>query len=262
MIWSWPKEGEFRRLLKTSLHNMRLLSADSLYTCSNFVKERIARKSCYPRNKITVITHGIDIDKFTCTPTQSDVHDRVKIVTIARAVRYKGVHTLIRATKLLRDKYALTNFSVEYGGDGPEIQEFKELVETLGIRDLFSFLGHLQDTKDTICNADIVVVPSAWGDAFPLGVLEAMVAGKALVTTNVGGIPEQTGDEGCAVLIPHSDAEALAKELAILVRDQAKRASLGCKARKRAEKMFREDKFHERVVTRLLADFNLDKIRS
>lgn len=251
-----PTEKGVKKAIKTMIHATRILRADAVYACSHFVKDRLVRKGCCPTARVTVIPHGIDTDRFNC-PQGNENRGAVRVVSIARATKYKGVHILLEATSLLRSKYGLENFTIDYGGDGDDLQEFKKMAKELRVADRFHFLGHLDDTRDTVCSADIIVVPSIWGDAFPLSVLEAMAAGKALIATRVGGIPEQVGDGPCAVLIPPSDGEILARELAQLILDENKRLALGQAARQRAERLFREEIFHEKVIAKLLTDFGL-----
>lgn len=250
-----PTKG-LKKIFKNAIHKTRFLSADSVYACSRFVKDRYVKKNCCPQNRIKVITHGIDIDRFNCNQ-KSDASSQVRVFCVARATRYKGIHILIEATRLLRDKYTLDNYIVQYGGTGPHIEEFRQLLRDKELDNKFSFLGELDDTRKMTCAADIIVVPSIWGDAYPLSVMEAMAAGKALIATDVGGIPEQVGNDGAAILVPHSDSESLAAALADLIRDEHKRKDLGIKARKRAEKLFKESVFHQKVVSNLISDFEL-----
>ena len=254
-----PSEKGIKRVVKKAIQNTRLFTADSIYVCSEFLKDRLVRVACCPEEKITVINHGIDIDRFLCEPSNNSADRKIRIVSIARATRYKGVHVLIEATRLLRDKYNMNNFVVEYGGDGPDLQAFKDLVQEYKIEEHFIFLGELEDTKNKICPADIVVVPSCWGDAYPLSVIEAMSAGKPIVATDVGGIPEEFGDDDCGFLIKPNDSEALAKCLFDLVRDSEMRSRLGANARKHAERCFTQERFYNEVLTNLHKDLQINK---
>jgi glycosyltransferase involved in cell wall biosynthesis len=230
------------------------MPAHAVYACSTFVKERLVRQSC-PADRITVIHHGIDLGRFAARKP-AEPAGTVHIVLIARAVRDKGVQVLLEAAAALCAS-GEERFRISYGGDGPDLASFRRIAVELGIADRVDFLGVLDQTQDLICRADIVVVPSIWGDAAPLSVLEGMAGGNALVTTDVGGIPEQIGDSGCAIIVPPGDAGALAAALAELIRDPERRRAMGRRARARAHEAFSEDRFHREVVERLLADFRL-----
>jgi glycosyltransferase involved in cell wall biosynthesis len=249
-----PPERGLRRAAKLMLHRLPGLSAQAVYACSTFVKERLARRSC-PADRITVIHHGIDLDRFA-PGKPADSAGPVHIVLIARAVSDKGVQVLLDAAGVLLAA-GEDRFRISYGGDGPELDSFRRKAALLGIADRVDFLGALAQTQDLICRADVVVVPSIWGDAAPLSVLEGMAGGKPLVVTDVGGIPEQIGSSGCAIIVPPADAGALAKALGELIRDPERRGEMGRRALARAQEAFSEDRFHREVVGRLLADFGL-----
>jgi glycosyltransferase involved in cell wall biosynthesis len=78
------------------------------------------------------------------------------------------------------------------------------------------------------------VVPSTWADPCPTVVLEAMTAGRAVVASAVGGIPELVDDGVTGVLTPPGDALALAAALQALLTDDARRVRLGAAAARRA----------------------------
>jgi glycosyltransferase involved in cell wall biosynthesis len=251
-----PPTRGWRRLVKVMLRRSPL-AADEVIACSHFVRRRLEVQGCYPARRITVITHGIDIDRFRCDPPDGGGDGVARVFCVARSVRYKGVHVLIEATRLLCDRGLRGRFVVNYAGDGPELAAFERMVEAGGIADTFRFIGRVDDTRDHTCAADVVVVPSIWGDAYPLTVLEAMAAGRALVTTDVGGIPEQVGGTEAALVLPPGDAAALADALERLIMDSGLRARMGQAGRQRAEAAFREEPFHRAVYAHVERAFGL-----
>jgi glycosyltransferase involved in cell wall biosynthesis len=79
--------------------------------------------------------------------------------------------------------------------------------------------------------ADVVVVPSVIPDALSRVLLEAMAAGRAIVSTRVGGTPELIVDGKTGLLVERSDPAGLANAIASLLRDPARRGELGAAAR-------------------------------
>ena len=253
-----PASG-LKKILKKSIHANKWLRADSVYVCSEFVKDRFVRVACCPENIITVITHGIDIERFSCNDIPETKEDKiVKILCVARATRHKGIHVLIDSAKILRDKFNFKNFIIEYGGDGPDMAQFLRQVKQNDLENHFLFLGTLRDTQPHICSADIIVVPSCWGDAYPLSVLEAMASGKPVIATNVGGIPEQIGMDGrYGILIPANDSVAIARNIYDLIIDEDRRKMIGKNARIKAERMFNEQRFYKNVLNTITYDLNI-----
>jgi glycosyltransferase involved in cell wall biosynthesis len=102
-----------------------------------------------------------------------------------------------------------------------------------GWQDRVHLLGSRSDVPDVLAAADVFCHPSR-AEALPLAVLEAMFAGRAIVASRVGGIPEVARDEQEALLVPPEDPTALASALRRVLTDASLRASLGARARERA----------------------------
>ena len=247
-----PERG-LRRVVKTAIGKIDLLTPDRIYAVSNFVRDRLVLKNCVPEDKVVVILNGINLESFEYDGDDGGT-GAVRIFAGARANKYKGILSLIHAADLLVDRHKITNFIIEYAGDGPDLEQFKGVVKEKSLERHFIFLGVLDGTRDAVCKADIVVVPSSWGDACPSSVSEALAAGKPLITTSAGGIPEMVGDESNAILISPSDEEALASELADLITNEKRRKSLGANARARAEDALDEKAYYNTVIKQLMTD--------
>ena len=115
-------------------------------------------------------------------------------------------------------------------GDGPLAGELRAQAARVGADVLL--LGPRPDVAALLAIADVVVVPSRW-EARALIVQEAMRAGRPLVATRTGGIPELTGDDA-AILVPVADPDALAAAVCTVLDDPALAARLGQAARARS----------------------------
>ena len=242
-----PDRG-FRRFAKTLLERSPLITADHVLTCSQFVKNRLVDQARCPAERITVLNYGLPDSRFLDPRSRpTGAQDRpVRIFCASRATKVKGVHRLIEATRILSERNDLPDFEVSYAGSGPDLDGFRE--QASGLEDHFRFLGFLDDTTQELHAADIVVIPSEWGDAFPYSVLEALASGKAIVASRAGGIPEQVGSEACGLLVPPGDARALADALETLIRDPEARRDMGVAAYARAMERFREEDYFQAVI--------------
>jgi glycosyltransferase involved in cell wall biosynthesis len=113
-------------------------------------------------------------------------------------------------------------------GDGPERAALAALAVELGLADRVRFAGWQGEPRDLLAAVDALVQPSRF-EGMPLAIVEAMLAGLAVVASDVGSVAELIGG-GAGVLVPPDDPAALARALAD-VRDPAYRRRLGAQAR-------------------------------
>lgn len=250
-------EGGLRGTVKNILGCWNFINADRIYAVSDFVKNRLIVKNRIPEHRIVKILNGINIDKFK--PKLVDEYlssgNSIKIFSGGRATFHKGIDVLIEATALLK-KRTKAVFEVRYAGDGPDMASFRIKVEQLKLDNCFIFLGELESTLEEVSKADIIVVPSIWGDACPSSVSEALAAGKPLIATAVGGVPEIVGSEDNAALINPDNPEMLFDALERLLTSVKLRESMSKNARARAEFALDQRLYYKKVINQLLIDYS------
>ena len=138
----------------------------------------------------------------------------------------KGVDTLIEAAA------RLPQATLTVCGSGPLEPRLRAAAEALPQTRLLgqlprALLAHL------IAEARVVAVPSRWPENYPYAVLEAQAAGRAVVASEIGGIPEQIRSGKDGILVPAGDAPALADAVGGLLADPGAASALGAAARKR-----------------------------
>ncbi|MYB03568.1 MAG: glycosyltransferase family 4 protein [Acidimicrobiaceae bacterium] len=154
------------------------------------------------------------------------------VLALGSADRRKGLTTLVAAF----DALASTNRDlrlVHAGPDGDASGELADLIDRSPHRDRILRLGWVDDGARSalIAQAAAVAYPSLY-EGFGLVVLEAMAAGRPVVTTPVAAIPEVAGD--AASYVEAGDADALAGALQRVLEDQELAAELGTRGRSRA----------------------------
>jgi glycosyltransferase involved in cell wall biosynthesis len=118
-------------------------------------------------------------------------------------------------------------------GDGELRSDLEQLARRLGVGDRIHFLGWVENPRAYLPYLDIVALPSR-SEGFPLAMVEAMLAARAIVATPVGSVAEAILDGETGLLVAKDDAIALAQALTQL-RDQPElRFKLGQQAREKA----------------------------
>jgi glycosyltransferase involved in cell wall biosynthesis len=138
------------------------------------------------------------------------------VLAVGRLHPQKGYDVLLQALPLLGDAV------VAVAGDGPLEAELRAQAPQV------QWLGRRDDVGDLYAAADVVVLPSVW-EARSLTAQEALLAGRPLVATAVGGLTALVGDG--AVLVPPGDAEALGSAVRRLLDDPARAAALAARGR-------------------------------
>ena len=96
------------------------------------------------------------------------------------------------------------------------------------------FLGSRNDVPELLGESDIFVLPTT-SDTLPISLIEAMFAGQAILTTNVGGIPEIIRKDDTGLIIKPANPKQLAEELLLLLQDKSLRERLANQAKRFAE---------------------------
>jgi glycosyltransferase involved in cell wall biosynthesis len=130
--------------------------------------------------------------------------ERPMVLAAGRLVAQKGFGTLLDAASRWRDLDPPPTLAI--AGAGPLAAQLRAQAASLGVD--AAFLGHREDVADLLAAATVFVLPSRW-EGQPLILQEALRAGRAIVASRVGGIPDLVGDDA-AVLVPPGDAQALA----------------------------------------------------
>jgi glycosyltransferase involved in cell wall biosynthesis len=200
---------------------------------SDFVAAEMHRRP--HASRLYRIHNGVDTSLYR--PHRADApssESRLTIGCAARLVRGKGVDRLLAAVgRLSRD-----TVRVLVAGDGPEQESLEKLARTLGLADIVTFLGAVEDMPGFWRSCDVAVVPSEALESFSMATLEAMASGIPVVATSVGGIPEVLVHGETGTIVPPRDADALAHAIRSYAEQPARRVQEGRAGRLRACRLF------------------------
>jgi len=243
---------------RPSLLQLRALAAGvGCYIAVSYdIADQLVERFRWPPEKIEVVHNAVRLQRFAPTDAAAlrarltGNRQRPVVLTCARLHAQKGHAVLLRAAAELPDAvFALA-------GDGPERAALEAQAAALALGDRVVFLGHRTDIPALLAACDVFALPSLY-EGSSLAVLEAMAAGRAVVSSAIGGTDELIRDGDSGLLVAPGDAEALAAALRRLFADDELRAALARRGRARVERDFTSDVMSQRVTRiyeRLLAD--------
>lgn len=185
--------------------------------------------------KIRVIYNGIDSKRFRPIQVKRE-NPRPTVVFVGRIDIFKDVISLLIAISYV--KREIPHVLCLIYGEAIDLEysvRCLETVETLQIHDNVRFMGKTREPEKAYNSGDVIVVSSIT-EGFPFAVIEAMACGRAVVSTDVGGVREAL--EGCGLLVRSRNASELAKSIVSLLKNEDLRKRLGAAAQKKAIEEF------------------------
>lgn len=185
--------------------------------------------------RLTVIPNGVDPSRFS--GSISFAHPRPYVLAVARLSREKGIDLLLDAFARLEAAHAGVDLLI--AGDGPERTALLDQRARLRLTERVHLLGNVgpDGIPPLYRGALLVALPSRW-EGLPLVALEAMASARAVVATEVDGVPDAVHDDETGMLVPPEDPAALADALARLIADPDARQRLGDRGRAVAQARF------------------------
>ena len=201
---------------------------------------------------VSVIHCGIDRRRYQIKMTPGQLRtmycipDGVPIIGVVGNIReWKGQETIVRAVGILSDHFptlrcVLVGAATE--GDLPYVDRLKSIASSYGIGERLVFAGFQKNSVDYMQLMDVVVHTSIQPEPFGIVTLEAMMLGKPLVSTTIGGPAEVVVDGETGLLVEPGKPDMLASAIASLLNDPERAMVLGRNGRERLDAEFSLDK--------------------
>ena len=204
---------------------------DKIITLTNRGKEEHLSFGIGSADKFVKIYSGIDV-----SPKMNDIglKDQLKkhwalyegnfiFGSVGRLDPVKGTSYLINAMALVVKIYPKTQLLLV--GEGSQKEKLQKQCEDLGLLEVVKFTGFQENPAPLIEIMDVVVLASL-NEGMGRVILEAMVYGKPVIATKVGGIPEIVEDGKSGILVPAKNADALSVAMIKLIEHQELREEM------------------------------------
>lgn len=228
---TWSYEGQpIRRLLDRRLISTR---CDRIIAVSELDRRRMIEIEHIDPAQIVVVPGGILASRATGHDVRAELGipaEAPLVASIGHLRPQKAFEVLVEAAVALRR--ARASVRVLIVGDGPERPRLERLIDTLGLHDTVLLLGNRGDVMDVLAACDVAVCCSDF-EGTPLAVIEYMAAGKAVVGTRVGGVPDLVEDGVSGVLVEPRSPTRLAGAIDDLLSRPERAAEMGARGRER-----------------------------
>jgi len=209
---------------------------------SNATREEFARDLGVRQTAFAVVHNGVPSKLGNANRVRGEfgcADDETIILAVGNLERNKNHRMLLEALVRLQSEGVTARWRliIAAGRGGEEHQYLLNYVQAHGLADRVHIVMGRNDITDLQALADLFVMPSLW-EGLPMALLEAMVAGKAIVASATAGIPEAIANGREGILVPPGDLNDLTAAIRTLLTDPSRRSELGAAARVRAERDF------------------------
>jgi glycosyltransferase involved in cell wall biosynthesis len=216
--------------------------SDHTVMVSGATQRQFATELGVDESHFTVVPNGVPITNGDAARVRAEfgIEERdCVLLAVGTLERHKGHHTLLEALTRLGAAEVNTPWKLIIAGGrgGDQHESMLEYIRAHGLGERVHIVLNRNDIADLLALADVFVMPSLW-EGLPMAILEAMVAGKAIIATATAGIPEAVVDGRDGLLVPSGQVGPLADALRLLIGDPVRRIALGGAAATRANREF------------------------
>ena len=218
-------------------HKIYSKKINKIITPSNFLKKKFINDG-YLDDQIVVLPNYVDVSDYS-----NDIKDGGYAFYFGRLSDEKGVVNLVKAfSKCQRGLLYIA-------GEGEKKDEIYTFIKKYNLEKKVKLLGFLGREKiiSYLSSCRFVIVPSICSENCPYSIIEALAAGKPVIATNNGGIPELVINNENGFIYEYDDIEELSKKMDILFDDDqlVKRFSKKAKA---CSKLYDKEKYYQNII--------------
>lgn len=239
----------------TLYHRLRgFFDLVDVFVTTNQFMYQMMRSAGFLESRLRCIPTFVDTEAFR--PVQQSAKCRY-IAYVGRLERFKGVHILVDAMRLLVNSRPDLDVQLLIAGTGDDdyASALRRQVSESGLQDVVSFLGLLETggLRDLLSKAQVSVVPSLWYENLPNSLLESYACGTPVVASNIGSLKECVRDGETGFLFRPAEAASLQQCLQYCLDHPAHLAQMSEAARRTAQDQYSAS-VHLRKLESLFAE--------
>jgi len=217
-------------------HTQRVIAA------ADYIHQEYLTSLKLKPSKVVTVYQGIDLDPFHVAPLP-----KIPIAGIvARLDPVKGHQYALEALLLIKDVYPQFRLRIIGQEENIKQHELESMAGEMGLSDRVSFLGWQKDIPSQMAMCSFGIIPSIGSEAVSRGALEWMAAGRPVLATRVGCLPELIQEGNNGLLVEAENAVAIAGGLNRFLHNPDQLDTMGKNAREMVENQFSFDHFVEK----------------
>lgn len=240
-----------KKTIKELRSSLSLFNCDVVIGATDFVRKRCVEVSCFPKEKCFSVPNGIplyegergviDVYKKFNIPRK-----RIVIVSTGRVSLYKGIDFALKVVEGLIKKGVHVHYL--YLGDGPDIDQCKQLALEEGIENYVSFPGGVECVDEYLRSCGIAFHPSRGEVGYSLSILEYMRSGLPVVVPDNPSVSGATEHMNTGLIYRDNDVSSAVNNISELVNDTELRKKLGKNSSDKIIKEFALEKCHRKFI--------------
>lgn len=235
------------------VENALAKKTDQVLTVSNHLREYAISRVGIPDSKIQVLYNStIRAADMQCPSSFIQINNAsqgmpITLLFAGRLSYQKGLPYLIGSLARIKHQNHQNKITLIICGDGQMAEELQHQVMSEDLQDNVIFKGWQNNLKQYYRRCDVLIMSSLW-EGLPLVILEAMSFRRAVIATNVGGIPEAVIDRKTGFLVNPKDIDGLAKAILDCIDDRQLVREMGLNGYDLCREKFTLDASVEKVI--------------
>ncbi len=186
----------------------------------------------YGITKAEIIPTGVDLTRFA-NVTSPAFGSPLKILLLGRLTVQKGQVIALRALSQIRHH----NWRLTIAGNGEDREKIVHMTNAMALADRVRLVSATHDVPKLLSEHDMLIMPSLW-EGLGIVAREAMAAGRVVIASRTGGLPEFISDEQTGYLVEPNDPTALRHAIEHVLEYPEEALSVAAEARVHAEAAF------------------------
>ena len=190
---------------------------------------------------VYVLNNGIDTEDFQKSISNC-IENKYKFLFLGRLGKRKGAYDILKAIEELNNEDV--KIKCYMAGDG-EIDIFREIIDKKNLNDCVEVIGWVDNIEKIKLLRDVstVILPS-YNEGLPMSILEGMACGKAIISTNVGAIPEVVIENENGIIVEPGNIEQIKDAIKKIISNDNKLSDISLNNIKKIDEKYSRKKMH------------------